>query len=222
MPDAVNNIINDYLGNVRRRLRRLPEDERVAIVDSLESHIHEALASRCRNAEPTPDDVKAVLAEMDPPEAFGLDGDGDDRVLRPGPRLGKAALIVCVTVVTAFLLSANLGPPKQLEEWNLTQFKTEIIKGRVNNGELSSDRFVGETKKGVSFFVSLPKANDGQQYWINLLTRHRVVVRVNGQGWTDMIGTMVVSFALPMVIWLGTLVLVILVVRAIWRLGGPR
>jgi hypothetical protein len=86
---------NKYLQSVKSHLGHLPEDERSAILDNLEAQIHEALNSRCRGAEPTPEDVNAILAEMDPPEAFScacseVSGSG------PRPGVGKAALTISI------------------------------------------------------------------------------------------------------------------------------
>ncbi len=93
--------IRDYLQNVEARLAHLPTDERSAIVGNLEAQIHDSLEARCHGAAPTPEDVAAVLAEMDPPEAFGVE--------RPQPTsaaprhgVGRAALLISL----AGLLSA--------------------------------------------------------------------------------------------------------------------
>jgi len=89
--------IRDYLQNVEARLARLPIDERSAIIDNLEAQIRDSLEARCQGAAPTPDDVAAVLTELDSPEAFD-----DERPLSSGatPRsgiLGWVALIISLT-----------------------------------------------------------------------------------------------------------------------------
>jgi cell division protease FtsH len=105
--------------------------------------------------------------------------------------------IVVILVLAALAISGKIQPPKQRAEWNLTQFRSEIVAGRVNSGDLSDSQFAGETKKGQEFTVNLLKANDGQAYWLNLLTNHGVVVKVKGSGIADMLGTMALSFLLP-------------------------
>ena len=87
--------IYEYLFNVRNRLGHLPNDESSAIIDNLELQIHEALESRCKNSEPTADDVNAVLLEMDPPEAFGSLSTSIART-EPRPIVGKVALYISI------------------------------------------------------------------------------------------------------------------------------
>ncbi|MHB1463425.1 MAG: hypothetical protein ACYC1M_19225 [Armatimonadota bacterium] len=87
--------IDVYLRNVKNRLGHLPKDECSAILDNLEVQIQEALDSRCKGVIPTQEDVKAVLAEMDSPEAFDnvsseVPGSG------PRPVVGTAALYISV------------------------------------------------------------------------------------------------------------------------------
>jgi hypothetical protein len=84
--------IGDYLQKVEARLAHLPSHERSAIVDNLEAQIHDALEARGRGAA-TPQDVAAVLAEMDPPEAFGVDP-AQPPAAAPRPGVGRAALLI--------------------------------------------------------------------------------------------------------------------------------
>jgi hypothetical protein len=85
--------IGDYLQNVEARLAHLPSDERSAIVDNLEAQIHDALEARGHGAAATPEDVAAVLAEMDPPEAFGVEP-AQPPAPAPRPGVGRAALLI--------------------------------------------------------------------------------------------------------------------------------
>ncbi len=59
-----------HLDEVRKYLGNLPADERQEILQSIESHIYDALENR-RNGDPTPALLDAVIAEMDPPESYG-------------------------------------------------------------------------------------------------------------------------------------------------------
>jgi len=88
-----NNSIEDYLRNVKARLGGLPNDERSAIMDNLEAHVHDSLRARCQGADPTPEDVRAVLAEMDPPEAFGPE-QPEPRRMAPWPTVGWVVLAI--------------------------------------------------------------------------------------------------------------------------------
>ena len=62
--------INTHLDEVRKYLGTLPPDERQEILQSIESHIYDALETRS-DGEPTPALLDAVIAEMDPPESYG-------------------------------------------------------------------------------------------------------------------------------------------------------
>ncbi len=62
--------VTDHLDEVRKYLGNLPADERQEILQSIESHIYDALQSRS-DGEPTPALLDAVIAEMDPPESYG-------------------------------------------------------------------------------------------------------------------------------------------------------
>jgi hypothetical protein len=59
-----------HIDEVRKYLGSLPADERQEILQSIESHIYDALETR-NNGEPTPALLDAVIAEMDPPESYG-------------------------------------------------------------------------------------------------------------------------------------------------------
>jgi hypothetical protein len=105
--------IGDYLRSVEARLRRLPSDERSAILDNLEAHIHDSLRARRQGADPTPEDVRAVLAEMDPPEAFGSEPPRS-RVISPWTIVGwvvLGALLVYLSLCSyaAVVLFARLA-----------------------------------------------------------------------------------------------------------------
>jgi hypothetical protein len=68
---AVEKRINHYLDAVRDQLAGLSDDEVDSIIDDLREHIHARL--QALGEPPTVDHVKAVLAEMDPPESFAQD-----------------------------------------------------------------------------------------------------------------------------------------------------
>ncbi len=97
--------IDVYLRNVKNRLGHLPKDEGSAILDNLEVQIQEALNTRCKGVIPTQEDVKAVLAEMDSPEAFDnvsseVPGSG------PRPVVGKVALYISIVGIVLSMMMA--------------------------------------------------------------------------------------------------------------------
>lgn len=63
-------LIESRLNTIERLLLdRVPRQDRLAIVQEVESQIHHLLESR-GSENPTTDDVLAVLAKLDPPEAY--------------------------------------------------------------------------------------------------------------------------------------------------------
>ena len=69
----------------RALLGRVSRQERLNVVGEVEARIHELLHGRCGpGVEPSRDDVLAVLARLDPPEAYLADG-GDEE-----PRAARA------------------------------------------------------------------------------------------------------------------------------------
>lgn len=62
--------VNAHIADVRKYLGTLPSDERQEILQSIESHIYDALQSRS-DGGPTPALLDAVIAEMDPPDSYG-------------------------------------------------------------------------------------------------------------------------------------------------------
>ena len=70
LSDAVQTLIDARLDTIDRMLLgRVPRSDRLAIVREVEGQIHDLLAERGSD-EPDRDDVLAVLARLDPPEAY--------------------------------------------------------------------------------------------------------------------------------------------------------
>jgi hypothetical protein len=70
LSEALEVMIDSRLDTIDRILMgRVPRQDRLTIVREVESQIHELLRERGRD-EPSRDDVLAVLARLDPPEAY--------------------------------------------------------------------------------------------------------------------------------------------------------
>jgi hypothetical protein len=70
LSDAVRTLIDARLDTIDRMLLgRVPRSDRLAIVREVEGQIHDLLGERGAE-EPDRDDVLAVLARLDPPEAY--------------------------------------------------------------------------------------------------------------------------------------------------------
>lgn len=74
--------IREYLNAVAEQIRNRPAAARRELLRDLETHLHEAVRARGGEA-PTPEQFEAVLAEMDPPEAFA-DADAAGAAASPG------------------------------------------------------------------------------------------------------------------------------------------
>ena len=71
--------IYNHIGKVRQHLTELPPDEQREILQSIETHIHDALESRA-DENPTLDLLDAIIAEMDPPESYGAASAGKSSI----------------------------------------------------------------------------------------------------------------------------------------------
>jgi len=99
--------VQDFLDRVAAHLGPAPDDEKRELLSDLESHIHEALESRLSGRKAAPEDLQAVLAEMDPPESYGEPAEGQ-RPAGSGKRtLGLTALCISLgSLLVAMLLAA--------------------------------------------------------------------------------------------------------------------
>ncbi len=102
--------VDEFLERVNSHLAdQTPQQEREILAD-LEAHIHEALASRAQDRQPTLDDVQAVLAEMDPPESYGQSSQAKQASLSPKRIIGIIALCTCLgSLALAGLLGLLMG-----------------------------------------------------------------------------------------------------------------
>lgn len=96
--------VKRYLDAVAARLGSLTPAEREETLRDVESHIYDALAAR-GDERATPADLQAVLAEMDPPEAYGTPAKEGLR----GLGQGKWALLISVGGVAAAAVLVVLG-----------------------------------------------------------------------------------------------------------------
>jgi hypothetical protein len=129
---SVQRCVDNYLDRIDAVLigNGLGRTDRQGVLDNVETQIREMLASRARG-EPTLEDIRCILAEMDPPESYASDEDaqrsshvgpfsrpistaatkaaGDSKAgSARGPRFVPPALWVSI-VVLAILATRNLG-----------------------------------------------------------------------------------------------------------------
>jgi len=89
--------VDQYLDAVQKAQQAAgaPAEEAAGIRDDLRAQIYDMLAARAVGRTPTVEDADAVLAKLEPPEAYGPAGDGGaaapPRASAPAPALAPAA-----------------------------------------------------------------------------------------------------------------------------------
>jgi len=80
LDDAVRRRVDEHLDSIEEVLRGtgMARSERQNILDDVETQIVEMLAARAHGS-PTVQDVKAVIAELDPPESYAPEGQGEQQ-----------------------------------------------------------------------------------------------------------------------------------------------
>lgn len=105
IPAPVQKKIDEYLDRVAAHLANRPPQEARSILNDLESQIQEALADRAAGREPAPEDVSAVLAEMDAPESF----DAPAEAPSPLKRLGLGGLALAISLAGVLILTIQVA-----------------------------------------------------------------------------------------------------------------
>ena len=96
---AVESAIQHYIDTVATSLAGAPAKRRNALSRELREHIQEAIHVRTSGKPPTLQDVYAVLAEMDPPEAYADALTCADGERKPNARLVALALVCCAVQI---------------------------------------------------------------------------------------------------------------------------
>ena len=121
LDDAVRRCIDEHLDSIEEVLRGtgMARSERQNILDDVETQIVEMLAART-HGRPTVEDAKAVIAELDPPESYASEGQGEQRKEpeRSAPlalpkkwTLDKIALAFSIGGVVLLAIPLRLVPP---------------------------------------------------------------------------------------------------------------
>ncbi len=92
--------IYEHIGQVRNHLGAFAVDEQREILESIETHIHDALESRSEG-EPTMDLLEAIVAELDPPESYGPAPSSTIPKTPQPKRLKRLSLILLLAAGTA-------------------------------------------------------------------------------------------------------------------------
>lgn len=121
MQDSVSKEINEYLRTAGKHLSHLPKAERQAVLDNLELQITDTLKQRLGSQEPTADDVRAVISEMDAPESFESN---DEPGYAPRMRLLRRLMVASAIMFGAGLLLMFVSAFLQIS-------KRQLYVGRV-------------------------------------------------------------------------------------------
>ena len=111
LPKELTARIANHLSNVRKHLGGLPPDEQKEILQSIESHIYDALENR-GGVEPTSALLDAVLAEMDPPESYG------DSMPVPDQKKNRhwRTIIPLLILIAMIAVGIKFSPKKQKDD----------------------------------------------------------------------------------------------------------
>lgn len=172
LPKELTARIAEHLSNVRKNLGTLPSDEQKEILQSVESHIYDALEKRSRET-PTSALLDAVLAEMDPPESYS------DLPFVPQKKKSwrKLTFILCGLAVVVLTVAGIKGwenkYPNIFEHWNHN--------GKIFEG-VGVDTFrMGATRKQLIKALGVPDKGSTETFlqWKNnhhvhcLIDEHR-------------------------------------------------
>ena len=161
LPAELKNQITAHLDEVRKYLGNLPADERQEILQSIESHIHDALEIRS-NGAPTPALLDAGLAEMDPPDSYGeLPGLPQKRQSRR-----RLVLTLCGLAMVA-LAAAGIREWKNIHPNIIKQWSSDE---KITEGVGIADFRIGASKKQLLATLGAPDAESTETrlQWKNL------------------------------------------------------
>jgi hypothetical protein len=127
-PNELTKRVTAHLDEIRKHLGKLPADERQEILQSIESHIYDALESRSEG-KPTPALLDAVLAEMDPPESYGESIVTPKKKTRPGLRIISGIFIIALLSVLLISVRNETSQTPPLVNQNLLINPIQIIEG---------------------------------------------------------------------------------------------
>lgn len=100
---AVQRCIDDHLDLIDEALRGsgMSRSERQSILDDVQTQILDMLAERTEG-DPTVEDVRAVIAELDPPESYATGDDVFTERLVPPPQAGSEPRFSKLAIIGAF------------------------------------------------------------------------------------------------------------------------
>lgn len=127
----IRNRIRAYLDEVAENLEGRPEPVRRELLKQLESHICDALRQDGRE-NPTEADLEIVLSEMDPPDSYRIDVEGDDPA--PSAAHGGRASDLAVGSITKggggggkwFILALCFLLVNSWAVWKVTRVPSEV------------------------------------------------------------------------------------------------
>ncbi len=159
--------VTAHLDEVRKYLWALPADERQEILQSIESHIYDALETRS-DGEPTPALLDAVIAEMDPPESYG-----ELPTVTPNkPKLGRLSPIVFGAALIAILVGLYLAKA-QTENSPISSESTLESEPLIIEGVGWRDYLLGKTSIELTEALGEPQANTPE--WMMRWDKHPYV-----------------------------------------------
>lgn len=129
--------IDHHIHQVEQHLAGLAADEQQEILQTVRTHIHDALEHRS-NGNPSKNILEAILAEMDPPESYGSALQNTAAEARPKQKQRHAlplfiALSLIMIGICIFLIKSTTtahatqrGPAPVIGTWESIDFVSEI------------------------------------------------------------------------------------------------
>jgi hypothetical protein len=96
MSPEIRQVVEQYLQSVSAHVGSMPADEKADLLGELREHIYQGLEARAGGSEPALDDLHALLAEMDPPAAYGAHDQAPAEGGKGTMSIGLIALCICL------------------------------------------------------------------------------------------------------------------------------
>lgn len=174
--------IYNHVGQVQQHLTGLPPDEQREILQSIETHIHDALESRA-DENPTLDLLEAIIAEMDPPESYGSASAGKKEseqpnakpsllsFLKPSAKLSLPQAIVIIAIMGMFFFYMN-NLMKETKTMNSGHSPEPAINHQIAEGVGWSHFHIGASRSELIKALGSPDPNSPNERYMRWETKH--------------------------------------------------
>jgi len=123
--------VDAHLDEIEQVLQRsgMSRDERRNVLDDVETQVLEMLAARVQG-DPSPEDVSAVIAELDPPESYAVGAGEPEGAAAPPTRISRLAVLgafwgslfviaIVLAPIVALRVPVGAHPHRSLAWWQI-------------------------------------------------------------------------------------------------------